>query len=267
MEESSKKESNISDRGPRLYYHGSGINQAHATALMSEYGLLLKENIVATLTPFLEIAQDYLPTSKSLLTFWYPKPSEIEKPMTSVTRPMVPFPDDIRQEAIANIQSSDLEDFFKAPLLNLVKTAVAYLPPSRLGAVAVTNENQVGWLSVDLPKGDPKVLTDFAADKEQLIRRVEENLGRMDIKYFDPELNNRRLAEDIVRTTVEHYMLSLGLEIRFAQGYEPDLLAQRRPVLQRHLDRLKGVELGDTILDRYRGVLIKALSKLVGDSA
>lgn len=262
MEDSGIKESkDAPDRRPRLYYHATGTRQA--AFLMPEYGLLLKENTAATLTPFLEIAQDHLPTDKSLLTFWYPKPNEIQKPGTSTFKPTLPFTDDLRNEALQAVNNSDMDDFFKKPLADLVQYATSYLPPSRLGAIAVTNDREVGWLSVDLPQGDPKVLSEYAVNKEQLIQKMEENLNDMDIKYFDPQLNNRKLAEDMVRTTVEHYMLSLGLEIRFAQGYEPELLEKRRSVLQRHLDLLKGVELDDSRLDRYRRTLVNALTKLV----
>lgn len=242
---------------PRLYYHGTFGNQV--ASLLSEYGLLAHK---ATLTPFLEIAQDYL-IDRGLLTFWYPKRNEIEKPAHSATEPTKSFPENIRQEAIEEIQKRDWDPTVKQWILKNVKYAKTYLPPSRLGAIAVTTDRDVGALSNYLRQLDSLILSDYADHHEELVQEVVENLDSMQITYFDPRLNNRTLAEDMARTTVEHYMLSIGEKIQFTRKYDQSLSQQYLPVIKNHLSSFQSVKFKEPSLERYRKMLVSMMAKLV----
>ncbi|MCL5114077.1 MAG: hypothetical protein M1372_02830 [Patescibacteria group bacterium] len=246
--------------GTRLYFHGTSLIQP--ASLIPEYGLLAR---TATLTPFLEIAQDHVFSNESLLTFWYPERGEVIKPVLSGTAPSVHFPDSLRAEITERIQNSDLDDFYKKTLLEKVKETTTYLPPSRLRAIAVVTDASVGDLSNELPIDDPMILSKYVNSKDVLIQNLMRKLGKMKIIFLDPELGPRKLAEDMLRTTLEHYLLLIGLEVSYAKKYDKPELQANQAALKQKLDQLRKVKFEEPVYERYRQMLVSALSNLVSN--
>ncbi len=75
----------------------------------------------------------------------------------------------------------------------------------------------------------------------------------MEVKYLDPELNEDILAQDIIKTYVEHNLSDLG----DYHGYPTDT----REGLERVIGTLQGGIFDDPVWERYRGMLISRFQK------
>jgi hypothetical protein len=248
----------IINRRPRLLFHQTSI-PFHGIDSIQKIGLLAK---VPVLTPLLDIAIDYTGNGR-YLTFWYPQTGEVDRaPNTKVT-PKVTITDDLRKRMIDEINKMDIDPFHKRAYISLVERSSTYLPGSRMRAVADTetsSQNAISLLSV-LPdeKGmmkDPNYDNDIhiltlyadAQQRTDLIKKVEEVLNKMEIVFIDPSLTKEMLAEDIVQTYFEHYLLSAGDSWSSQKSQEENL------------NRLNSITYDNPVYERYRRILIKRLS-------
>ncbi len=249
---------------PRLFFHGTQI--PHAPQLMHEYGLMSDK---PTLSPTLEIVEHFVgPMGGGFLTFWYPRPGEISKKHHRIARLTTPLPEELRQRALKEILSSDLDDFYKNAYLRIVQRAEIYLPASRLGAAAQPKVYDVMDLGLLLspPPDTREVIKIYTMMKKTLNQDVLEILKNMNIVFFFPDLDRQQLAQDMMRTSVDHALLSIGQHVQIdLEKIKKDLHIDKfaKIIHRENLKFLESVVFEEDNYERYRKSLIATMEKLL----
>lgn len=245
-------------RRERLLYHGS--TRVEAARLIAEHGLLADK---VTLTPVLELAMDYARGGETL-TCWYPKRGE-HSGMGSLgpTQPTTPLTEDQRAEIKAKIEQSDVGNDVKQSYLGIVDRARTFLPNTRLGAI-VTPGSNIEWAklsSFNLSRMED-YLKKYVSNREAMVSQKEELLRKAKkIIFIDPKLNIGQLADDMVRTEVEHYLLNIGYNLRLAKNRKEDVSGDIKYILESYLEELQSVQFQEPEYERYRKMLVSSISK------
>jgi hypothetical protein len=246
---------------PRLLYHGS--TRAEAATFIAEHGLLADKD---TLTPVLELAMDYARGGETL-TFWYPKRSEHSQiGSLGPTQPTTPVLEDQRTEIKEKIAQSPLEEEVKQSYLWIVDRARTILPNTRLGAIVTPGTSEWARLSAYTYSSRAEdYLKKYVANSEAMVNQREELLNKAkNIIFVDGNLNIRQLAEDMIRTEVEHYLLHIGYTIRSAKNVAKYQEGAKDPSLQYELEgylgQLLSVQFQEPAYERYRTMLISSIN-------
>lgn len=251
----------------RLLFHGTNAETQEnidvRKGFIAEYGLLANKH---TLTQSIETALVYAKGGFCLLTFWYPAKNEVQKISVGSTLPSNPIPDKSREEIRDRIKKSDLHDFYKQEYLRIVENTKTILPASRLGAIATLRYNHSSqyaeWFNMSSLSHKDDFLRKYTLALEDLIGDTQKVLDSGDVKFFDPSLNSRKLAEDINRTELEHYLSKIGLNLRYAQH---DAQKKAKPFqpkertdaeLAKELEKLREVRFVEPLYERYRSILV-----------
>lgn len=273
------QENNTETRS-HLFFHGT--ENPHAKKSMPKYGLLATKD---TLAPDLEVAFGFMAwsetTANNLLTFWYPQKAEVKIPGTYASIPTQLFPENTRYKAIEDLsrslpENTRLEKIYKRNLLRMVQEATTYLPSSRLAAIASLTENEIetlqSYLHTDFdPLGEmpEDILMSYSLRKEEYIHGLEEILKNTEIKFFDPAIDIRILARDIVKRNLEHHLLltgekltSLKKKCMSEQSYK-----FHRNVLARNLQILQRVTFDVPTYERYRKILVSGIRNFLQGSS
>ncbi len=250
---------------PNLLYHGtSKYRRAHE--LLAEHGLLADK---PTLTPSLEVALGHLGTV-GYLTFWYPKDGEVEPIKGNSTLPSAPLLEAEREKIRNSIQNYDMSDAEKAPFLYIASTAKTILPNTRLGAIAIIGHDRKNELERYLPSRDKDFLKNYINKRDELIADIEYPLRDADITFIDPTMNLRKLATDIVRTELEHYLLNIGRWLEWIKGQTPGQdydKGKKQTEWESKLAELQGVVFEEESYEAYRNELVNAVSGFLGELA
>lgn len=236
--------------GPgRMLFHVAGTYQAGIDQ-MSKHGLLSKS---PTLTPRVDIGTWY--NGGNFLTFWYPERGEVDRGREdSAQTPTLPVTTEMKAEILKDLEDSEIKDWHKTAFRTIIEEAKTYLPGERLRAVARINSGIGGtpieWL---FPEDSQDFIEFYNENKDSLPTKVKEALGKMEVKYLDPELNEDILTQDVIKTYVEHNLSNLGNY----HGYPTDT----REGLERVIGTLQGGSFEDPAWERYRGMLISRFQR------
>ena len=256
-----------STKSPRLFYHGIGEPTDNTAPLLEEYGLLGEAN-VPTLSPILEVVSQYIDLGNIAITFWYPERDGTSKQaIRNYAAPTTPLPLDVKQRALESVKSSDFPAEDKTKILEHIKKATAYIPPSNLGAIAKMRMADLMNLADALPH-DSRILVDYTTDKDALKQYLVEYLDTLDIKYVDPNLNSDQLADDMIQTTLEHFMLSLGSGLKDAGAVGDNFSLERKlRELQEPIKELDQIRFQEPKYEKYRRLLLLKYSRLASKTA
>lgn len=255
-EEISKIPERVTGIRPGLLYHGTAGNFELKKELMSEYGLIAS---IPTLTPSLELALDYASGGvENLLTFWYPKKKDVLNRGSKSIRPKIPIAETDKDAIIGNIQRSQIPDISKAMLIDSARSATALLPSSRLGAVALLDFPQSVALRTQLLPHDRNFLHIYSTKQADLSKGMQAILDETKIYFFAQDLDTQRLAVDMVKTDLEHYLLDLGQRVNLLKEKSNNTNKDRAD-WQEMLLVLQSTHLPEPIYERYRQLLIRKL--------
>lgn len=239
---------------PKLLYHGTANRYDD---LFREHGLFANRH---TLTTSLELALDKAPGS-SLLTCWYPKKMEIEQMRYSSTMPAIPLSEEKKNQILEEINKKQLDPDWKDIYAGVVNRAKTLLPNSSLGAIIkLDHRSRINFEGL-LPSKEPNFLLNYVKRKEVFVANIEKALNDLEVTFFNPDLNRRRLAEDIVRTELEHYLLEYGRSLtelrKESKPYLDPQQEQKRWTAA--LQELQGVNFQEPVYERYRQNLISRI--------
>ncbi|MBI4097715.1 MAG: hypothetical protein HY426_01630 [Candidatus Levybacteria bacterium] len=232
----------------RMLFHVAGTHE-EGIDHMSKHGLLAGNG--PTLTPRVDIGTWY--NGGDFLTFWYPQRGEVNWGRErDVQTPTLPVTEEKRAEMLRELKGSEYEDWNKDAFRYVIERAKTYLPGERLRAVArsKTMGNPIEWL---FPEESHRFIQFYNENKDSLPAKVKKALGKMEVKYLDQELNEDILAQDIIKTYVEHNLSNLG----DYHGYPNDTGAG----LERVIGTLQGGSFDDPVWERYRKMLISRFQK------
>lgn len=237
-----------------LLYHGTTGGIKLKEELMLEYGLFAH---IPTLTPSLEIALDHASGGReNLLTFWYPKKQEVVRGGYESTIPTVPISDFDKNAIITRIQNSHMPNIIKGMLIDSAGSAKTLLPSSSLGAVALLSFDQSIALRTQFPTHDSNYLQAYSAKQSELVKDVKNILDETKIHFFNPNLDTQRLAGDIVKTDLEHFLLSLGRNINSLKQQNASISERDRRTWQKMLLVLQDTHLPEPFYERYIQMLV-----------
>ena len=249
-----------SELGPRVYFHGS--TRPKVNEFMAEYGLLASG--IPTLAPTLELASDFTGMgARNYLTFWYPKKGEIQDRFPQSTKPRTPISDDERKRIALQIENSGLDDIVRQDYSRIVQEAQVILPPGRLGAIATLRYGDMENLASFLPSGDRRIISAYLSDKEGLTQRLRDLLDGMDFKFFNPSMDSNKLAGDIIKTGLEHYLLGIKTSMASFQHSTGRAKEVTGLDLEKDLNFLEGVVFQEPVYERFRGMLVSSLRRTI----
>ncbi len=239
-----KSQETLGVKRPRLLFHVSAVGET-AIESMKQFGLVAKG---PTLTPRLDIATHY--SGGDFLTFWYPARGEVDYGRSHETQtPSLPISDDMKEEMLQTIDKLDMDQFFKNAQERVVKAADSYLPGKRLGAVAKLRYSPPP-LQLIFPEDPEHFISVFNRREKDMAERVKKALEHMDIQFIDLSLNRDILADDIMRTYVEHNLSALG-------NYDSDNKAS----LEKKLRTLEEGNFENRVYERYRKMIISGIKR------
>lgn len=240
--EASKTQEVVAQKRPRLLFHVSGIGET-ALEPMKKFGLVANR---ATLTPRLDIGTYY--SAGDCLTFWYPERGEVDHGREArVETPTTELPEHMRGQMLDYISKMDIDDFFKNPQKRFVEQAKTYLPGERLRAVA---KGRVFYLESIFPQESSRFISWYMKEGKEMTKEVREALDDMNIVFLDPTLNKAILADDIVRTYVEHNLSEVG-----------DYKRDSKRSLEKKLKTLEEASFEDPVYERYRKMIISGIQR------
>lgn len=235
----------LSRQRPHLLFHLSGFGE-DAVEPMIKFGLLAKS---PTLTPRLDIATHY--ASGDILTFWYPMNGEVTHLLTEDTStPTRVVTNEMKQTILEDIEHLNMDQWTKTAYTKIIEGARTYLPGKRLRAVAKIPLTQPSRLELLFPEDSDKFISLYTQNGPELREKVKAEIENMNIDFLDPTLTREILADDIVRTYVEHNLLTIG-------KYPGD----NRQILEKNLQVLGNGSFEDPVYERYRTMLVARLQK------
>lgn len=189
-------------RNNRLYFHGTGGSREE---FLKQHGLLAVRSFMGpafTLSSSLESAWLYGSTKAVtdkplLLTFWYPRKTETGRYKQSA-EPTILLASEHKDSTIQSIRASNFSDDEKEKIVRSIEKAEKYLPPSRLGGIAVlTNEIEEQVKEFEKYCQSEGVL--IVNNREELSKKVNNIFGNVDFSYLSEGLTKDQILEDIVR--------------------------------------------------------------------
>lgn len=241
--EATKPAENLARQRPYLLFHVSGLG-SDAVEPMTKMGLLSKS---PTLTPRLDIATYY--SGGNLLTFWYPIRGEVNHLRSdSASTPTAPVTAEMKEAMLEDVAKLDIDPWTKEAYTRIIGESRTYLPASRLRAVAKISGVTPPRLQMILPEDADDFISLYTEKGPELREKVRNEVNRMKIDFLDPNLTQETLAEDILRTYVEHNLLAMG---EYPGG--------SKKILEKNLHILKKGSFEDPIYERYRKMLIERI--------
>jgi hypothetical protein len=229
---------------PRLFFHATRSKEA--INLMPEMGLLADKY---TLTPSLELALDFVDPGRGFLTFWYPGKQEVIGKDSAFLLPSTPLNEQNKKKLSNQLLTMEIDDFLKGYLIGLITKSKTYLPPSRLGAIAQADSQVVSELSNALPSDSRDILKKYTKQYPLLMNEIGQILDKTKITFFNPKLDKELLAKDLIRTSLEHGLLSIGRRLDHSIDLKEDK------------DILNSVSFDDAVYERYRTMLLTAIER------
>lgn len=257
---------------PNLFFHGTNGTRAE---FLEQHGLLASK---PTLTTSLEIAARYgvsggekmgRPDAIPMITFWYPEKQEVYRSTPQLTNPTTPVSPGEKQDLARTIIDSDMQDKEKQQVLEFIKEAQLILPPARLGAAILVTE-QANQQIMDFQRQfDEDGLEKYVGNKDQLVANAKEILANTKTVFLRTDKTVDQLAEDVVKTGVEHQLLTIGNGIQKAVNgiSENDPAYSQRErfkrVWEKERQRLSKINFAEPVYDRYRKLLVYRFDQLL----
>lgn len=258
------------DIRPRLLFHGT---DSEAGMFIESHGLLA-EGVDATLTPSIEIAMYY--GESGILTMWYPLKGESKRDYPELAVPTAVLSEENRTKIRNQIKdTTNLSPERKENLLDFItRRARTFLPLSRLGAIINLTEEAEGLFhswdgskkmdsleDYETPSIGRRLdfLNEYVNNKDEIVGNLEKILNKAKIEYFIPEINNKSLAEDIVRAKFEHYLMYFGLLLSRARKIS---FAHNRSITK-DLSVLEQLHFNEPVYERYRQMLVSGAKRLL----
>lgn len=241
----------------RMLFHVAGTYE-EGIDQMRRHGLLANS---PTLTPRVDIGTYY--NGGEFLTFWYPERREVNRGREHSTQtPTLPVTLEMKAGMLTDLEDSGIEEWHRTAFRNIIEQARTYLPGERLRAVArsQTQGNPIEWI---FPEDYRSFIEFYNENKDNLPSRVKKALDKMAVVFLDPELNKDVLAQDIIKTYVEHNLSSIGGYFRYPKSVT-------RKGLESRIATLQGGRFDNPVWERYRKMLIsrfqRRLSQLSSDT-
>lgn len=258
---------------PNLFFHGTNGTRAE---FLQEHGLLASK---PTLTTSLEIAARYgvsggermgRPDAIPVVTFWYPDKHEVYRPTPQLTNPTTSVSPEGKQDLARAIIDSAIPGKEKQQILEFVKEAQLILPSARLGATILVSEQANQQIMDFQHEFDEDGLERYVRNKDQLIAKAKEILANTKTIFLRADKTVDQLAEDVVKTGVEHQLLTIGTELqKVTDGIRSDdpVYNERDRVKsfwERERKHLSELHFTEPVYERYRKSLITRTGQLLG---
>ena len=152
----------------------------------------------------------------------------------------------------------------KQSYLEMVDRARTMLPNTRLGAIVTPGNMEWPRLSsYTISSRMEGYSRKYVSNREAMVNQREDLLKKAEkIIFIDSNLNIRQLAEDMIRTEIEHYLLNIGYSLRLAKNSKGDISDGTKYTLENSLDELQSVQFQEPAYERYRKMLVSSISSI-----